>query len=110
MKARSDHRISHVAGKANSPITVPAPVNDHRARLTVDQYDWPKTTLENSERSPLLTRAGCIRGFADTIVYFIETFLLPGAELFETLDAYLGWKLCSKWWKDPELTRFKPTR
>jgi hypothetical protein len=47
----------HVAGKANSPITVPVPVNDHRACLSVAQADWPKSTLMNAHGSPLLAAA-----------------------------------------------------
>src|SRR5579872_578251 len=39
----------HFAGEANNPLTVPVPVNDHRATLSVDQYDWPAKTLENPE-------------------------------------------------------------
>src|SRR5947209_19437823 len=43
----------HVAGCANSPVTVAVPVNDHRAILSTAQYDWPKDTLENPHRDPL---------------------------------------------------------
>src|SRR5690348_3109545 len=43
----------HVAGKANSPVTILIPVNDHRALLNEDQYSWPKKTLENADGSPL---------------------------------------------------------
>ena len=49
--------------KANSPITVTTPVSDHVAVLNVAQQDWPKTTLENPDRSPLIAAAG---QFADT--------------------------------------------
>ena len=44
----------HISGKANSDVTILVPVNDHRAQISVDQYDWPKRTLENPEGSPLL--------------------------------------------------------
>src|SRR5271155_2369537 len=39
----------HVAGQSNSRVTIPVPVNDHRAELSVAQYDWPKRTLENPD-------------------------------------------------------------
>jgi hypothetical protein len=65
----------HVAGKANSSVTVSIPVNDHRAVLSVAQYDWPRTTLENPEGCPLLAAAGCIRGFIDILSYLIDRLL-----------------------------------
>src|SRR5437016_11325948 len=49
MKTKDNH---HFAGKANSPITVSVPVNDHSAELNVAQYDWPQETLENPDGSP----------------------------------------------------------
>jgi hypothetical protein len=64
----------HVAGKANSPVTVPVPVNDHRACLSVAQADWPKSTLMNVHGSPLLAAAACVRGFVDMVFYLIERF------------------------------------
>src|ERR1700730_2484644 len=36
------HDGHHVAGNANDPIMIDVPANDHRARLNVDQYDWPR--------------------------------------------------------------------
>src|SRR5215467_9967630 len=36
----------HAFGEANdSATTIPVPVNDHRAELSVAQQDWPKRTL-----------------------------------------------------------------
>jgi hypothetical protein len=54
----------HVAGRANSPITISVPLNVHRA-LSIDQWDWPHDTLRNPDGSPLLSAAGCILGFID---------------------------------------------
>src|SRR5712692_10828992 len=51
----------HIAGAANDETTISVPVNDHRADLTIAQSDWPKATLQNSEGSPLLAGAACIR-------------------------------------------------
>ena len=62
----------HFAAAANSPVTMPASVNDHRAELSTAQYDWPKNTRENPDGSPFLAAAGCIRGFIDYILYLIE--------------------------------------
>lgn len=88
----------HVAGKSNSPVTIAIPVNDHRARLSADQYDWPRQTLENFDGSPLLAAAACIRGFVDTLRYLIEKFLFWIPEMLEALDALLLEKLGPKWW------------
>jgi hypothetical protein len=98
----------HVAGKANDPTTIRVPANDHRARLSVDQYDWPRPTLENPDGSPLLASAACIRGFVDTMLYLIEKILLPKAETLETLDAYLKNTLGPKWWENSPLVHFAP--
>src|SRR6266446_8958175 len=37
----------HPAGKTNNAITIPVPVNDHRADLSVAQQIWPGKTLAN---------------------------------------------------------------
>ena len=100
----------HPAGEANDPTTTPIPVNDHRAGLSVAQYDWPKKTLENPDSSPLLARAACIRGFVDTNQYLIEKLLLPGPEFYELLDALLTEKFGTKWWANTELEKFVPRR
>jgi hypothetical protein len=93
----------HIAGKANSPITIGVPVNDHRAELTVAQQDWDKKTLENPDGSPLLSGAAHIRGFIDTHIYLIKTFLLWVAEMLEMLDPLLISILGPKWWEKTDL-------
>jgi hypothetical protein len=104
-KTTDDH---HPAGSANSPITIPVPVNDHHAELSAAQRDWPKTTLENPEGSPLIAAAGCVRGFIDTVVYLVEHLLLWIAEMLEKADAYLAKKLGPKWWVGTELEPWAP--
>lgn len=98
----------HPAGKANSPTTIATPVNDHRAELSSAQYDWPRTTLENPAGSPLLARAACVRGFADTNAYLVERLLLPHAEFCELLDSMLTEKLGPEWWKNTDLEKWSP--
>jgi len=110
---RIQHRRSpvddhHPAGKSNSPVTVPIPVNDHRAELSTAQQDWPRATLENPQRSPLLAAAACIRGLIDTICYLLEKLLLWVAEMLELLDKILSRKLGTRWWEKTELQRFEP--
>jgi hypothetical protein len=100
----------HVAGKANSPITISVPVNDHRAELSVGQHDWPKETRENPDGSPLLAAAGCVRGFMDTVIYLVNQLLLWIPELLERLDAFLGEALGPKWWLDTPLEGLVPKR
>jgi hypothetical protein len=100
----------HVAGKANDPTTVSIDVNDHRARLTQDQLDWPKETRINPDGSPLLAAAGAIRGFIDTVMYLLEKLLLRHAEILEGIDAYLVRTLGRKWWLKTELKQFSPKR
>jgi hypothetical protein len=98
----------HPAGKNNSPITIPIPINDHRATLSVDQYDW-QLTLENRDGSPLLTAAACVRGFIDTTIYLIESLLHWTADLLERLDEVLIERLGPKWWLNTKLNQMLPT-
>src|SRR5437899_8487339 len=56
-KGRTTIDQHHFAGKANHPATIPVPVNEHRAVLSVAQSEWPKSTLTNTEGSPLLAGA-----------------------------------------------------
>lgn len=100
----------HVAGVANSPITIKVPVNDHRAELSPAQFDWPKAALENGTGSPLLARAACVRGFADTNAYLVEKLLLPHAEFCELLDSMLTEKLGPEWWVNTDLAKWSPKR
>ncbi|MGB9242164.1 MAG: hypothetical protein WCC03_02345, partial [Candidatus Acidiferrales bacterium] len=79
-------------------MTIAIPVNDHRAELSTAQHDWPKETLENPDRSPLLSGAAHIRGLVDTVVYLREQFLLWVAEMLELLDTFLKQKLGQGWW------------
>ena len=98
----------HPFGRANNPTTIPIPVNDHRADLSVAQSDWPKETRENLVRSPLLAGAGCIRGFIDTVVYLIRKGLLWVAEALEWLDSFLREELGPEWWIGTRLEQFAP--
>jgi hypothetical protein len=100
--------LHHVAGRANSPITVPVPVNDHRAELTRAQEDWPKPTRENPKRSPLRAAAGAIRGFVDHVVYLLRRTVLWVADLLEVLDDELSQRLGARWWLGTPLQRFAP--
>ncbi len=100
----------HFAGKANNPLTVPVPVNDHRAELSVAQADWPEETRENPRGCPLLAAAGCIRGFVDWVVYIAKKGLLWAAEMLELLSEVLADKLGPEWWKRTPLPRFSPER
>jgi hypothetical protein len=100
----------HPAGKANNPVTIPIAVNDHRAVLSPAQYEWPKSTLENSHGSPLISAAAGIRGFRDTALYLIEVLLCGTPDFLEELDQFLTDKLGARWWTHTELDRFSPKR
>jgi hypothetical protein len=102
-RGRSTTDDHHSFGRANNPATIRVPVNDHRAHLSAAQADWPKSTLRNTEGSPLLAAAACIRGFIDTVLYLIEKGLLRLAEMLEKLDEFLAKKLGPKWWSNTEI-------
>jgi hypothetical protein len=100
--------LHHPAADANSPTKTPIWVNDHVAVLNVLQHDWPKTTLENPDRSPLLAAAGRNRGYIETNAYLVDTQLRQNTEFLEVLDAYLVKRLGEKWWADTDLEQFAP--
>ncbi len=77
---------------------VPLPVNDHRARLSPAQYDWPPRTLQNPAKSPLLAEAAALRGYKDYLSYCNDSLLHP--EKLEILDDYLAEKRGPDWSKD----------
>jgi hypothetical protein len=101
--------LHHPAAAANSPAKTPIWVSDHAAVLNVLQHDWPKTTLENPARSPLLAAAGRNRGYIETIAYLVDALLCQNTEVLEAVDAYLAKRLGEKWWVGTELEQFAPT-
>jgi hypothetical protein len=98
MQGKTEIDQHHVAGKNNHPATVPIPVNDHRAILSMKQLQWPSETLRNPDQSPLLAISGCVRGFIDFAEYCIDKFLRWVAEALERLDAHLVERLGPQWW------------
>jgi hypothetical protein len=88
----------HPAGANNHPATIDVAVNDHRAVLSVAQYDWPEETLQNPRRSPVLMIAACIRGFIDTLTYLLDEFLARIPEALEELDKLLAQHMSPDWW------------
>ncbi len=105
-KATSDQH--HAAGAANDPMTIPIPVNDHRADLSVSQNGWPKDALENPDGCPLLRAAASVLGFIDTAVYLIKTLLLWIADMLKVLSVFLAAKLGPKWWVGTPVENFAP--
>jgi hypothetical protein len=100
--------LHHPGADANSQMKIPIWVSDHIAILNVLQYDWPKTTLENPDCSPLLAAAGRNRGYAETNAYLVDALLRQNTAVFEVLEAYLVKRLGAKWWVDTELEQFAP--
>ena len=98
----------HPAGEANDPATIPIPVNDHRAILSPEQYEWPDKTWKNPTGSPLLAGAACMRGYCETDSYLVASLLIPKAEMLEALDQFLLKRLGSNWWKGTEMEKFAP--
>ena len=77
----------HVAGRANSSVTLDVPINDHRADLSIDQCEWPAKTLRNPGGSGLLASAARIRGFVNTVSYLMRELLDPVPGVLEDIDA-----------------------
>lgn len=108
MKGHAIMDRHHLAGRANSGVTIPIPANDHRAVLSVAQYEWPRETLENPRGCPLLVTAGLIRGSIDLDSYLIDEFLRPTAHTLEILSAVLVKQLGPQWWHKTPLAEFAP--
>jgi hypothetical protein len=99
----------HVAGKRNRPVTLAVPANDHRAILSVEQYGWPKATLENPEHSPLLAAAATLRGLSDTIIYLVTIFIEWIVLMLESLDAWLREEHGPHYWRDMPIAQWEPS-
>jgi len=100
----------HVAGKSNSRVTIPVPVNDHRADLSEAQHDWPRETHENPNGCPLLATAACIRGYVNTSDHLLENLNLRNPEVLERLSPFLIERLGPRWWVGTEFEQFAPKR
>lgn len=98
----------HPAGAANDPTTVPVPTNDHRAILSLQQYEWSELVWKNPSGSPVIRGAASIRGYTETGDYLVASLLVPNAEMLEVLDAFLEKRLGSEWWVGTEMERFAP--
>lgn len=94
----------HIGGKNNSAVIISVPANDHRAELSTAQYDWPKRTLENPHRGPLVTAAASLRGFVDFIQYLIRKLLGWIPTFLEALDDCLVKLFGPQWWSSAELS------
>lgn len=95
---KSTFEVHHIAGRANDATTLRVPINDHRAELSIDQYDWPARTLQNPEGSPLLAIAARNRGFIDFVSCLIHELLEPIPGDLEACDAQLREKFGPQWW------------
>jgi hypothetical protein len=98
----------HAGGRANDVTTIGVPTNDHRAELSIEQYDWPRRTLQNPDRSPLLAMSGCIRGFIETTRYLMDKLLVWIPPQLETLDASLCEQWGPQWWLKVPLRQLPP--
>jgi hypothetical protein len=87
----------HPAGQNNDRRTVPIPGNDHRM-LSELQYRWPRETLRNPDRSPLLRAAAIVRGW-ENMLYVVMTLVAWVPLYLEQLDARLRKEFGPHWWE-----------
>jgi hypothetical protein len=88
----------HASAKANDPMTVQTPGNDHRVLSELQNASWPRETLRNPDGSPLLRAAAAIRGWLD-LLYVVMTRTVSWVPAFlEGLDAWLRERIGSMWW------------
>ena len=98
----------HVASQNNHPLTVPVPVNEHRAVLSVMQMDWNRTMRENPNGCPIMAGAAMLRGAADTIIYLIEKGIDWVITLMEAVSAFLRQRWGDGWWLKTPIEEFAP--
>jgi len=103
-KASEDH---HMAGKANSRVTVDTPANDHRV-LSDAQYDWPLHVAQNTDGSPLLALAAALGGIADFIEKLIVRWLRQGKQLCIDIDEWLREQNGKTWWVGSPFEGWQP--
>jgi len=84
-QGKPDFDLHHVGAKKNSRFTMPVNTNDHRAVLSLAQYDWPQSTIRNPSGNELLKAAGSVRGVIDYLDYLNSGLLRPVAERLELL-------------------------
>ena len=97
-RGKSPYDQHHVAGKANSPVTITVPVNDHRAILSVLQMDWPRLMRENPDGNPLVALAAKLRGFMDTVRYLFEALIEAAIACALALNDWLTAQHGPTWW------------
>jgi len=76
----------HVYGRANGDLTLRVPINEHRARLSVAQYEWPPGTLSNPYGCPQCEAAARLRGIADVMQYLSDDSRDRAQELEKRCD------------------------
>ena len=96
----------HIAARANSPVIIKVPINDHRP-LSEAQYEWPPSTVQNPDGSPLIALAGSLRGMADLLGELFVRFMHALADLAENVDGWLRDRH-GLWWKGTEFDGWQP--
>lgn len=97
----------HVAGEANSPITMETPIMDHKT-LSEGQLEWPPGVLSNADGSPLLAAAGYLCGAADFIEHLVVNGLRYIADFLQRLDTWLREHVNPIWWKSTDFDGWQP--
>jgi hypothetical protein len=105
IQGKTEFDLHHVAGKNNHALTVPIPINDHRARLSIEQLQWPARMLRNRNKSPLLAAAACVQGFINFYDFCVDELLRWIPPTLESLDSYLTHQLGPRWWAATKSTK-----
>jgi hypothetical protein len=95
----------HLAGRANSSLTVTIDANMHRV-LNDMQHDWPENTLRNQDGDPLIALAATLRGCIDMLMYVIHEVLSAIPVLLELLSEHLSKTHGRRWWETPEFAEW----
>lgn len=96
-QGREPYEDDHPFGRHSGGLTIRIPINDHRAILSVAQYQWPPETLQNPEGDPFLASAARYRGLFNIISYILAD-CVKEAERFERLSAAMRERYGPRWW------------
>jgi hypothetical protein len=96
----------HIFGEGNSDAQLPTPINDHRAVLSVADYELPPEVLENPDGDPIVAAAAMRLVGGRRITYIVERD--TSGEMLLELAKWLRGRLGPRWWVGSPLEKFAP--
>jgi hypothetical protein len=90
----------HFAGHHNDPVKAPIPRTTTASGANPRGQEWPRETLRNPDRSPLLWSAAIQRGVRDYLELILARYSAGAPEFLEMLDAWLRRRIGERWFEE----------